>query len=116
MATATSATSVQPKSRRRWYVAALALLFVATPFAWYYITGWLRDRELEALYAEMDAEDPHWRWYDLIANMPAPPPDDQNAAVQVKKVQDLLKATPFNNVRWKGKGKQPPMRLDAENV
>ena len=58
------------------------MLLVATPFVYQWVAGWLTDRELEQIYREMDAEDPHWRWHDLIAQLPAPPPDDRNAAGQ----------------------------------
>jgi hypothetical protein len=75
------------KSRRRWYaIAGFLALCLATPYAVMLISEWQRDRELEQIYAELDAEDPNWRWADLIANQPKPPPDERNAAVQVAKV------------------------------
>ena len=80
------------KSRRRWCViAGFLTLVLATPFAFMFVAEWRRDRELEQIYAELDAEDPHWRWADLVARMPAPPPDERNAAVQMTKVLGLLK-------------------------
>src|SRR5207253_9048483 len=86
--------AVPSKSRRRWYVAVVILLVALTPVGYYFVAGWLRNRELEAIYRDLDATDPNWRWPDLIANLPAPPPDDQNSALQVLKVRDLLKPPP----------------------
>jgi hypothetical protein len=108
---------VARKSRRRWrLIGAFALLLIATPFAYHFVAGWLRDRELEQIYREMDAEDPHWRWPDLIAQIPAPPPDDRNAAVQLLKVCDLLKKTPFNAVAKKTKSRDNRARMSADQV
>jgi hypothetical protein len=97
MTTPTAAPPVpMPKrSRRRWVLlGAFALLSVAVPTGYMLIAGWLRDRELEQIYAEIDADDPNWRWPDLIAES-EPVPDDQNAFVQIRKVHGMLKITPF---------------------
>src|ERR1043166_6151304 len=99
----TSTTSTMPptptprKSRRRWYyVVAFLLLLLAAPTAYYYYAGMARDQRLAALEAEIDAEDPDWRWPDLIAATNAKaPPDDSNSAVQIDKVQKLLRGNPF---------------------
>jgi hypothetical protein len=108
---------VARKSRRRWrLIGGFALLLIATPFAYQFVAGWLRDRELEEIYREMDAEDPHWRWPDLIAQIPAPPPDDRNAAVQLLKVGDLLKKTPFNARAKKTKSRDNRVRMSADQV
>jgi hypothetical protein len=105
------------KSRRRWrLIGAFALLFIATPFVYQFVVGWLRDRELEQIYREMDAEDPHWRWPDLIAQIPTPPPDDRNAGVQLLKVCDLLKKTPFNAPAKKTKSRDNRARMSADQV
>src|SRR5207249_4741978 len=66
-----------------------------TPVAFYFIAGWWAERRLQELYAEIDADDPNWRWHDLVAEL-EPPPDDENAAMQILKVQGLLKVTPFD--------------------
>jgi hypothetical protein len=98
---------VAVKSRRRWrLIGGFALLLIATPFAYHFVAGWLRDRELDEIYRELDAEDPHWRWPDLVAQNPASPPDERNAAVQVLKVCDLLKKTPFIPAALAKKGKK----------
>ena len=114
MSTAMAAKPVPRMSKRRWIVVGFLAALVAIPVAYYYIAGWLGECELEALYAEMDAEDRHWRWPDLVANMPAPPPADRNAAMQVLKVRDLLKATPFTQMKFKGK--KLPTRLTEDQV
>ncbi|MBI2803430.1 MAG: hypothetical protein HYX68_00420 [Planctomycetes bacterium] len=90
-----------PRRKRRWkWLAGITLFLLGVLVGYYFLTGWQTDRELEALYAEMDADDPNWRWADLIAEL-EPPPDDQNAAVQILKVARLLKAKPFNpRGRW----------------
>jgi hypothetical protein len=91
----TAAPSVTPASRRAWrrwlLVGGFMLVLIATPFAYSLIGRWQADREMAALYAEIDADDPNWRWPDLLADLPEPPPDQDNAAVQLIKVADLLK-------------------------
>jgi hypothetical protein len=99
MSTPTAAHPVPtPKrSRRRWVLlGAFAALLLATPFLYLTIASWQRDRELEAIYREIEADDPHWRWADLVKQLPAPPPEERNAMVQVFKVQEMMKAT-FSN-------------------
>lgn len=81
--------SAFPRSRRRWYVAGFLLLLVA-PIAWYFLAGWLEERELAALQAELDADDPGWRWPDLLASMPALA-DEDNSVVQIGKVAGLAR-------------------------
>ena len=82
------------KYRRRWYaIAGFVTLVVATPYLMMLVSTWLEDRELAQIYAEIDAEDPNWRWADLIANQPKPPADERNAALQVAKVAKLRGAT-----------------------
>jgi len=65
MQTASAATAPAPatpkKSRRLWYILGFVLVLLATPILWYLIAGWLSDREIGAIYAELDAEDPDWR-------------------------------------------------------
>jgi len=41
-----------------------------TPIAAYFFTSWLRQRELNAIYREIETSDPNWRWRDLIAKPP----------------------------------------------
>jgi hypothetical protein len=79
------------KSRRRWLLLLgfLALL-IAAPACYFVIDDWLANRAIEQLHQEMDAEDPNWRWHDLVAEIKLPP-DEENSAVQVRKIQALLK-------------------------
>lgn len=100
MSTITPTQPVPRKSRRRYYLAGFLLLLVTTAVSFYFVAGWMQNRDLEATFRELDADDPNWRWNDLIAEAPAPPPDDRNAAVQVLKVHALLKGTPLVIV-WK---------------
>src|SRR5207245_554124 len=65
------ATAAAPKRRPRWKTAlyvigAFAFILMATLVGWYFVAGWMADRELERVYAELDAEDPNWRWRDLV--------------------------------------------------
>lgn len=86
------------RSRRRWYVlAGFVLLLIATPVGYYFCARWSLERELQAIYREMDADDPNWRWHDVLAELQAVPPlaDEENAALQLTKVQLLLQNTPF---------------------
>ena len=89
-------TPVPPKSRRPlWLVGGFALLLALTPVAFYFVSAWLSQRKLDALYAELDADDPNWRYANLAAGLPEPPPDEQNAAVQLLRVRDRLAKTAF---------------------
>ena len=98
MQTSTSPLPARPKSRRRWYIlGGFVLLLFATPFAYQFIAGWLIERELQAIYREIEADDPHWRWADLVAQS-EPIPDERNAALQVLKVYGLLNM----NTLWPG--------------
>jgi hypothetical protein len=83
-------------------VAAFALVVLAIGAAYYFITGYLYDRQLERVYAEMDADDPNWRWPDLVAELKAPP-DEENSAKHLLKVADLLVLKPFDRAgTWPG--------------
>ena len=86
------------KSRRLWYLlGGFLLLLIVAPVAFYVLAAWWRDREMEAIYRDLDAKDPNWRWHDLVGEF-KPPPDEHNSAIQVQKIQVLLKKTPF----WPG--------------
>jgi hypothetical protein len=94
----TAAPSAMPASRRSWrrwlLVGGFVLLLAATPFIFSRIGRWQADREMAALHAEIDADDPNWRWPDLLADLPEPPPDQENAALELIKVADLVKKKP----------------------
>ncbi|MBI1830064.1 MAG: hypothetical protein HYR84_01275 [Planctomycetes bacterium] len=98
MSTPTTAPPVAPsppKSRRGWYyLAGFVLLLVAAPATYYFIAAWWAERELQALLAELDENDPGWRWHDLAAEINARPADP-NSAAQILKVRVLLKKKPL---------------------
>ncbi|MSQ96969.1 MAG: hypothetical protein EXR98_20780 [Gemmataceae bacterium] len=103
MQTTTPPAPARPKRRWRWkLLGGVVLVILVTPVAFYFITGWWAERKLQELYAEIDAADPNWRWPDLIAEL-EPPPDEENSATQILKVQELLKKTPFDAAgTWPG--------------
>src|SRR5437879_1891836 len=104
-----TAASIKPwRSRRPWYwIAGFVVVIVATPFVVSLIGEWLLDRELAAICRELDADDPHWRWDDMVANQPPPLPNAENAAVQLLNVNKLLAKTPFTPPATKA-GKTAP--------
>jgi hypothetical protein len=69
-------------------------VLLSIPVMYYVVSAWLGQRELDQLCAEIAADDPDWQWADLIAALP-PAPDNENAFVQLRKVNGLLKTTPF---------------------
>lgn len=91
----TPVTPPKPRRRKRWLIVATGVLaFIAAPVIYYFVDAWMAQRALDRIYAEIDAEDPNWRWPDLIAQIKVPP-DEENSVVQVRKVQALLKKKPF---------------------
>ena len=121
-ANATNPMAPPRKSRRHWYlIGGFVLLLIGVVIGYYYLSGWMGDRRLAATYAALDVEDPNWRWPDLVASLPIPP-DDRNSAVQVLKVSDLLKPTPFSlGGKWDAAANERALRfrnarLSAEQV
>lgn len=97
MATVASPTAVARKKRRPiFWSAGFGLLLLLTPIGYALVSGCMAERELDALYREIDADDPHWRYADLALDFPAPPPDERNSAVRLLKVRDVLAKTPFS--------------------
>jgi competence protein ComGC len=96
-----------PKSRRRWYwLGGFVLLVFLTPVLVSTIAGWWGERQMQALYAEIDAEDPDWRWPDLIAKI-QPRPGEPNSAEQIAKVRALLVSKAFSlPPTWDGAANQ----------
>ena len=112
--------AVPRKSRRPWYILGFLLVLLAVPVSYYFLASWWGNREIEEICRELDQDDPHWRWPDLIAQL-KPPPDEKNAAGQVAKVHALLKKTPFNpGPKWDNAPKDPLLyrnaRLTEEQV
>src|SRR4051812_10567571 len=91
------ATAPRRKSRRlRYWFAGVAIFLLAAPFVFYHVVAWMRDRELEEIYREIEAENPNWRLADLIAQLPPPSPDEHNSALQILKVNQLLNGAHFD--------------------
>jgi competence protein ComGC len=90
------AGSAPPRRRRRWKIfGGIALFLLAIPVAWYLFAGWYANRQLETLYHELDADDPNWRWPDLVAELNAGV-REPNSATQVIKVSGFLRKAAFN--------------------
>jgi hypothetical protein len=96
MSTSTMPTVLpKPKSRRRWpWIGGFVLLVLLTPVLVSTIAGWWSERRMQALYAEIDVEDPDWRWPDLCAKL-QPRPGEPNSAEQIAKVHALQAAKPL---------------------
>jgi len=105
------------RSRKRWfYIGGFVLLLLLAPLGLYHALNWWNDREMAALYQELDAEDPNWRWPDILAEI-QPPQGDSNSAVQIVKVAALLKTTPFDTgPGWKREGAPRNARLSREDA
>lgn len=87
--------SAPPRSRRRWYwIGGFVLLVFLTPVLFSLVAGWWSERQMQALYAEIDADDPDWRWPDLCAKL-QPRPGEPNSAEQIAKVRALLVSKAF---------------------
>ena len=112
---APTATPTPRKSRKVWYIlGGFALLLVATPVCFYFVSGWWTNRQLEEIYAEIDAEDPNWRWPDLLAEM-KPPPEDENLgrANRQEFTPSWLQKTPFTIRPEMAQRRQAAGRLSA---
>ena len=99
----------KPKSRRRrwfWIIGGFVLLVVLTPVLVSVIAGWWGERQMQALYAEIDAEDPNWRWPDLCASL-QPRPGEPNSTDQIVKLRALLAIWAFTlPPNWDGEATQ----------
>ena len=117
MQTTAPPTPTPRKSRRRWYILGFLLLVAATPVALYFIAGWLAEREMAQLMAEMDAEDPGWRWPDIIGKL-EPIPDDANSVTQIARASGLArKPVAFDVGRsWDGEPRLPSARLNDSQL
>ncbi|MBN9117807.1 MAG: hypothetical protein J0I06_01335 [Planctomycetes bacterium] len=101
---------------RRWFrrvVLALPVVFVLLLVSLFAARAYFRAIGQRALAAEMtrlDAEDPGWRFDDLMtAREKAAPSEDENSAVVVRRVRGLM-PTEWNDwVTW-----QPAPAADAE--
>jgi competence protein ComGC len=88
------------KPRRRWptrvaLLILIGLLFLAVPFLGYFYISWKADREMDAVIAEIERGDPHWRFNDMIADR-KPIADADNPALVCGKVDALLRRNGAN--------------------
>lgn len=91
VATAADAPAARKRRRRRWLIGLICLLgLLAIPVGGYFALAWQRDHELEAIIAELDRTDPHWRFDDMAAQRP-PVADADNPALVVMKVDALMR-------------------------
>ncbi|MGL4551440.1 MAG: hypothetical protein ACRC33_09660 [Gemmataceae bacterium] len=110
---------VGPKDRRRWRTwllrAGLVVMMLGAAGVinlwWRLSSEYAEGKEaLAAAVAELDADDPGWRWDEIEAGRD-PIPDEQNSALAVKRVTEALGG-------WKVSGlqrpdRQPLLRPDA---
>jgi hypothetical protein len=89
-------TGVEPAAPagRRWVrwlrnIAVILLLLGAGLAAVYYLLRQASDRELAAVMAELDQQDPGWRLEEIEARRVSLPPE-QNSAVRIQAVKRLL--------------------------
>jgi hypothetical protein len=80
------------KRRRNWLV--LGLLLVILLASWYFLSGYLAQRYLEAALAEVDRLDPGWRLEDLEAARTVVRPEE-NSAPWVMLARGLMPAKWF---------------------
>src|SRR5436190_1309458 len=92
----TPRSTVKPPARRRRWHVVLGCLWVlpAISVVIYFYLIRARDRELQAVIAEIEAADPRWRFQDLLADRP-PIADADNPALVVDKVHILLRPSGF---------------------
>ncbi len=90
------------RSRKRWYlIGGFVLLVLAAPFVCSFAISWWNDRQMEEIYREIEADDPNWRWHDLVAELPTSPAEN-NSSDQILKIELLLKTTPFDTgPKWR---------------
>ncbi len=93
-----SETPAPPQGKRgprpwllRFFFALGMLILVSVCFLLAYVSyaRFRGGRELEAVTAQLDQQDPEWRWNDLEAHRPAIP-DAQNAGVRIEEVEKLM--------------------------
>jgi hypothetical protein len=84
------------RSKRRWpaFLAGVVLLAAVVPGVWLY-RNWAQEQALREVIEELDRTDPGWRFADILAAR-VPVPDDQNSAVQMRKVFRALGTRSFS--------------------
>lgn len=115
-ATAVAKAASPGKSRRRWYIVGLLLPLFASPVAFYFYAGWRAEREMQEMEAEFDADDPGWRWADILPGM-EPISDEENSVRQIMKVHTVSRGRMFNpGPKWDSAELIPNTRLTAEQA
>jgi hypothetical protein len=94
---AASSPRIKPRARRRRWRLVLGCLLVllAIPVVIYFSLTWTRQRELEGVIAQIEADDPRWRMQEIMIDR-GPIPDVDNPALVVGKVHLLLRPTGFD--------------------
>jgi hypothetical protein len=87
-----------PPRKRRWLRRALVILFafVGLPAGYYFYASWSLERDLADAIAETDRLDPRWRLEDIQADRKTYA-DDENAALQVIKLNRLIGRSPASH-------------------
>src|SRR5712671_6876406 len=81
------------RRRRRWPTVLACLLgLAAVPIAGYLYLAWEGDRDLEAAVAEIERDDPRWRFDEIMADR-KPIADAENPALVVVKAGALPPGT-----------------------
>jgi ABC-type transport system involved in multi-copper enzyme maturation permease subunit len=96
--------------------AALLLLPLVVLLGWYFWSVAKTQSSLEEALAETDRADPGWRLEDLDVNRPVLP-DEQNSALRILKIKDLLIRPPELAELDRKAGETPAnVQLDSELV
>jgi hypothetical protein len=110
-----------PRRRRRWLTVLGILAFLmALPVLLYLYYCWSKDRELDAVVAEIEKDDPRWRFDEILADRP-PIADADNPALVVGRVDAMLRPGNFDlgpkNYRYfEDDRKSAPRRLNGPQV
>src|SRR6516165_1881690 len=118
------ATTVPTPARRRppwrWKsLLAAAVVIAGLPVGYMAYRSWVDDRELEALLAELDRNDPGWRLEDLRARRKAVP-EEQSAAHQARRVLEAsrgsLESSPVFGLITQIESSPKNLRLSADDL
>lgn len=104
--------------RRRLAAALPVVVPLAVISAGYFVFHLIDEKEFRDMVAATDRLDPHWRLEDLEAER-VRVPDDQNAALQVQKVKDLVPMDAYSkapDLRAISLDLDPPQRLKDAQV
>jgi hypothetical protein len=75
----------RPARRRRWaIILGCVLVLAAVPVGYYFYQKWATGRELDAVIARIDADDPRWRIEEILADRQAIADADNPALVAAR--------------------------------